>query len=135
MKRVVLLGCLALLVVGGWALASRLSSDAIGMALGLTVGVLAGVPASILVLLAGRRASGQGAEAGDERHPHAGAVGAYPSPQMPVIVLAAPPYYGTGQTGAPHSSSEPLALPGPAMQAGQRVFRIVGESDQAVGEW
>lgn len=80
-------------VVGGlglfaWLLASRLSSDALGMAIGLVFGVLSGVPTALLVMAAGRQRDeaerrSSSTEEEDRLRPHALA-----SPyQPPVVVL------------------------------------------------
>lgn len=50
----VVAGC-ALVGFLAWFMASRLSSDALGMAVGLLFGVLAGIPTALLVLASGRQ--------------------------------------------------------------------------------
>lgn len=133
MRRLIFVG---FLVVSGWALwwlASRLSSDAVGMLLGVFFGMLAGVPAALLVMAASRA---QTPERSPRRSDDSSPYAAYGQmPQMPIIVVS-------GQGGA-HSAT-PL-LPGPAsteLQAypalqpsGLRQFRVVGEKEEFVDEW
>ena len=136
MKRMVMVGLLVCVVGGAWHIAGRLSSDAVGMAVGLFFGVAAGVPAAALVLLAGRRHRLPDADRDGLVAPQHLGGSRYGQPQMPVIVVAAPPYMGAGpaqgQAGFLPQTWQP---PGPAAPADQRSFRIVGESDQAMDEW
>jgi hypothetical protein len=141
MKRVVLVLCVAVVVFVAWRVAGRLSSDAIGMAIGLAFGVLAGLPAAALVLLAGRRGDRESSVPGADmaRSGQPGVGQAFGSPQMPIVVLALPHYSPGGQPVDFGSRQSDLArapaLPGPVAPAGQRSFRIVGETDQSVDEW
>jgi hypothetical protein len=141
MKQVVAILGLAALGAGAWFVASRLSSDALGMIVGLLFGILAGVPAALLVLVANRRRQAE-EDAGPRGR---GGYGGYPAlPQPPVIVVTggAPQQLGVnGRYAGGYSGSgagyevidypgaqAQAALPGPA-QGGGRPFRLVGEQD------
>ena len=139
MKQMVAILGLAVVGAGAWFVASRLSSDALGMIVGLMFGILAGVPAALLVLVANRR------RPAEEESPHGrGGYGTYPAlPPPPVIVVTggAPQQLGAnGRYGAagyqvidyPGAQAR-AALPGPG-QAGGRPFRLVGEQDGWVEE-
>src|SRR3712207_5245519 len=117
MKQYVGLAALIFVGIAAWRIAGQLSADALGMGVGVLFGVMAGVPTALLVMASGRRRAAEEEEAtprrrqqhpqgmpqGMAQQPHPAyyggyGPGAYPPPQPPVIVLAAP---GMGQPGYP----------------------------------
>ena len=65
MKQLAVVAGCALVGFLAWFMASRLSSDALGMAVGLLFGVLAGIPTALLVLASGRHQSRRPYDAAD----------------------------------------------------------------------
>jgi hypothetical protein len=139
MKQMVAILGLVAVGAGAWFVASRLSSDAIGMIIGLLFGVLAGVPAALLVLVANRRRTAEEAE--PRGRPGYGGYPALPQPPVIVVTGSAPQQPGAngryaGGYGVPGAGYEVIdypgtqaraALPGPSQ--GGRPFRLVGEQD------
>lgn len=145
MRKVAVVSIIVVVGILVWAIGSRLSADAVGMAVGMTFGVLAGVPTALLVMAGGRRHSDTEEQEEEMEHwaPQRLAQGGYGYPppyQPPVIVLAAP------QAQAPWSSGSTVdsvgypvrqALPGPGAPnaPGGRAFKVVGEKEEWVDEW
>ena len=157
MKQLAAVTVLMIAGVLAWLFASRLSSDALGMAVGLLFGVLAGVPTALLVLASSGRRRRDEDEEEEDAGPNGYGQNGYgqngygqralgqPFPyQPPVIVLAAPQAAPAPAPQWPHpqtvdSVGYPVrqALPGPGAPAasGGRVFKVVGEKEEFLDEW
>lgn len=162
MKQLALLTVLVVCGVAAWLFASRLSSDALGMAVGLVFGVLAGVPTALLVLAANRRRAPVD-DVDDEEDPRAryapqGYQHALPY-QPPVVVVTGgqpapqqwqgqqPQQQWPGQAwGGQQWPAGPQtvdsvgypvrqALPGPGAPSNGRVFKVVGEKEEWLDEF
>lgn len=160
MRQYVGLAALIFVGIAAWRIAGQLSADALGMAVGVLFGVMAGVPMAIMVMASGRRRAAEEEESATRRrqqpqgHGHGQGMpqhpayyggygpGAYPAPQPPVIVLAAP---GMGQPGGypqgypqgygdPYGQQRMRALPAPEA-VDVRQFKVVGEKEEWVDEW
>lgn len=92
MKQSIVVLVLVLVGVFAYAVAERISSDALGMAVGMLFGVLAGIPSALLVLASSRRPADDDRRQPQQPPPYQPRLPpTEPWPyQPPVIVLAAP---------------------------------------------
>ena len=127
MKRGVLIIGVVFAVALAVAVGSRMSADAMSVVVGVACGVLASIPTSLVLLwILARR--GQGPAMGAEHR-----MGNY---FPPVVVVNPGPGYG-----APAYGSSPHVLPagsypaaGPALAAGPRSFKVVGDEETMLDE-
>jgi hypothetical protein len=136
MQRIGVVAAMVGLGLVAWLLASRLSSDALGLAVGVVFGVLSGVPTALLVLAAGRQREGDARRRQDEDRPQ----------QPPVVVMLAAPrethpsqdtHYHYHAPAVQPQGAQPLARRDPYWDRvqpppGQPRYRVVGEREDWV---
>lgn len=138
----ILLTCIAGAAVLAYQIGSRLSDEAVMTIAGVSCGILAGIPVSIGLLIAltrERATSPQNdydADRGLAPDPYnvyrAPAPQSQLPPQLPQIIVVAPPQSGLNQNPFPYQNylppqSVPLLPASAPMQ--ERTFKIVGEEE------
>lgn len=134
MKQVVVISALVFLGCATWYVASRLSSDAIGLALGVIFGVIATLPAALLAMASHRR-SGLAGESEPDAIRQGSSFGGPPQP--PVIIVTGQGFQqpGAALPGQLTMGDRPLpALPDFSAQQKGRAYRLIGEKDEWIEE-
>ncbi len=97
-----ILVALAFAVTLAYYVGNRLSAEAISVAIGVVLGMAASIPVSLGLLIALTRQRERDDEREIEPAPHPAPYGS-PRPQMPPVIVVAPPANQYGQPQSPYS--------------------------------